>query len=183
MTSFKTVVDKHFGLISRSLLDAPARRPTAPPHAAGEAWPGQDGPGGITVAPEFLTSLGAGSVFVDGRAPPSRAFHIYRARDGEHGGAFGYDGTIVSGDAVSDFVGAAYEAILGRHADGMGRTSYEAALQKGFLTREQILRRLASSDEARARGVALAIVPQTSPLLSRWPSPPRAIRLATEAVA
>lgn len=54
-----------------------------------------------------------------------------------------------------DFVEMAYESILRRAADPQSRKKYRRLLMEGKITRRQIIREMACSEEARAKGVTL----------------------------
>ncbi len=55
-----------------------------------------------------------------------------------------------AGSTTSAFVGAAYQALLGRGADASGARDWGYALDSGQLTREQVIAAIANSAEGRA---------------------------------
>lgn len=58
-----------------------------------------------------------------------------------------------------DLVALGYETVLGRAPDAAGAAGYLAAIRAGRLDAHGLLRALAASDEARARGLAFVFVP------------------------
>jgi hypothetical protein len=80
---------------------------------------------------------------------------------------FVHSGTIEGASDPERFVSQCYRSILQREVDADGQAAYQPLISKSQLSRRDVIRILADSDEARERGFNLLIIPEPSSWLPR----------------
>jgi hypothetical protein len=91
-------------------------------------------------------------------APEWRIFQRPRRSPGQPPRSFEFSRTIVMQASISDFLHAAYRGLLRREPDRDGLMYYRTKIAEGRLARHEVLRAMATSDEARRLDVELLIV-------------------------
>ncbi|MBX6375054.1 MAG: DUF4214 domain-containing protein [Acetobacteraceae bacterium] len=96
-------------------------------------------------------------------APEWRIYHRPRRSLGQPAQPFEFGQKIVMQAPIADFLHAAYRGLLRREPDLDGLAHYRARIAEGHIARHEVLRAMATSDEARRLDLELLIVTTDAP--------------------